>query len=267
MAIKNASTNSLRTDVILRHYDRFSLIFQADGAGLWVPQTTQRTMFTHGLDDTVASPWTDQGYTEAGVNGDSSSFTSAFKGGALSDTNQCLILAASVFADRPPRVITADANNTTAGVRLSGGSVVDVQAAVQDRLFAAVMAGANMQLLPTGNQTGCSLYMGLPTLNSVGTGLRNSSIPNYGQDCPAARYTLGDDLIVDPNPNQDSLQPNRIQISFPFNPASVTQLTDSTPVAAGVLLALDLQLVIDFARVVTEADASGVIQKINLAWL
>jgi hypothetical protein len=34
-------------------------------------------------------------------------------------------------------------------------------------------------------------------------------------------------------------------------------------VAAGVLLALDLQLVIDFARVVTEADASGVIQKIN----
>ena len=258
MAIRNIpNAQNDRLEPVLTHHHKFSLIYTADAAGNFLPQTTQRIIFERGIDDNIATPWLNAGYSDPTVPQNSIDVTTGYKGGALSDKYPCMMLSVGFLPGQHVRVITADANNTTAAVRRAGGVIGAGESAMVDQLFASYMHGCFLQLLPPGNNTSCSPYLGIIQLLPSGNGFVNSSLMAAGQQRPEARYCFGTDIFVEPNPGSSDFNPNRIQLNFSTNVTSVEKFPNIPARAAGTLIVLDIICKLDFARVVFSKDPSG----------
>lgn len=258
MAIRNiANAQNDRLEPVLTHHFKFSLIYTVNAAGNFVPATATRTLFEHGIDDSVATPWLNAGYSDLAVAPNSIDVTTAYKGGALSDKYPCMMLTAGFLPENHPRIITPDANNTSAAVRRAGGIVGIGESVMVDQLFASYMHGCFLQLLPPGNNTSCAPYLGLIQLLPSGHGMVNSSLMSPGQQRPEARYSFGTDIFVEPNPGSSDFNPNRIQLTFGSNVGTVEKLPNIPARTTGDLVVLDIICKLDFARVVFAKDASG----------
>lgn len=270
MAIIIGNSNPARMQGIARPHYKFAMNFQVDANGAYVPVRTTRILFEQGVDDITGS-FVNAGYSNLVGLADNIEITTARKGGAISQNMASLILAISFLPECTPRVgLTllgaADPNFTTTVAPRRGGLVGDVEAGLTGRLFAAAMKGAQMSLLPAGNNTGCSIFLGIPQLQAPGTGYHNSEIPSMGFPSGSTRFALGDDVIVFPTREQQEYRPNRIQLDWPTangsgagvastNDDSVELPGGSAARAAGTIVTLDMIAIIDFARIVLKGKS------------
>ena len=247
-----------RASPILVQYHKFAFVFEYDlPTRTFLPLTTSITVFVNGIDDTTASPWTLAGYNTATVPANSVDVTAAYKGGAWSITDPCILLSLGILPEQTTRVIPA-ADGTGVTVSRSGGSINTEVAAQFDDFWSAMMHGSFANILPPGNNTMCSAYLGLLQLFPSGHGMSNAPNLSYpGQNRPEARYTFGTELFVEANRmNMGDFNPNRIQFTFGSNVTSVTQLPAAAALTDGDRVVVDCIAKVDYARVRFNSDAS-----------
>lgn len=277
MAIIIGNSNPARMQGIARPHYKFAMNFLVDANGGYIPQRNTRILFENGVDD-ITGTFANAGYSNLVGQSDNIEITTARKGGAISQNTASLILAISFMPEATPRVgLTAaggaDANFTASLAPRRGGLFGDVEAGLTGRLFAAAMKGAQMSLLPAGNNTGCSIFLGIPQLQAPGTGFHNSEIPSMGFPAASTRFALGDDVIVFPTREQQEFRPNRIQLDWPSANGStgaaggvastnddVIELPGGAPArAAGLFVALDMIAIIDFASIVLKGKSGEIL--------
>lgn len=280
MAMIVSSSNPTRLQGVLRTHYKFGMNFSVDAQGNYLPIRNSRTLLEYGVDDTLGS-FVNAGYTNAVQTLSSTStngnieFTTAQKGGALSQNLASLILALSFMPEHTPRVGlladgTADPTFTAAAVPRRGGIEGDVEAGLVGRLFATGFKGSQLSLLPPGNVSGCSAFIGIPQLLTPGTGFNNSEIPSMGFPSASTRFTMGDDIITLPSRLQGDFQPNRIVLDFPtqLTAAELAAGSQDEPIElpngaptrpAGTIVCLDMILIVDYANIVLfKADGTPV---------
>ncbi len=256
-----------RTAPILTRHCRFSFIFSfVAAADVWFPQTTTRTVFVNGIDDTTASPYVAAGYSNVTQPNNTIAFTDAYKGGAWSEDFDCILLACGAVLQGPPRIISSAFNATldnTSVVELNSGSA-GIESAQTDDFVQFIVNGAQLQILPTGSNTACAAYLGLLRLQQAGYSSTNS--PNFsglGRNDGDSRYGFNTTVIVEGNRgNVAGFTPNRIEIDFlgsaQANQAGTPSITTTSGVqrlpalaarADGTLLALDFDMVVHYARI------------------
>lgn len=242
---------------IPRPYHKLSIIFRADGAGVWVPQqsaTLPIITFEHGVDDNfsgVPNPFINAGITGTPATR-SLEITNSPRNGGFSMEFQAIILGFGLFLERVRR-ITINANNveavgtTPAHVQRSGGTVFDIDWQETDRLLVNLLGASEWQLLPVNNNTDCNLMLGIPQLMSARTGWENGPT-SLGKNSPQSTWVFRDDVVVNPGLSGNNDQPNRLALYWLDGVlAGVQQIVDSTPAANTQLLAVDMIQVVDVA--------------------
>lgn len=237
------------------HHAKGQFFFQYTAAtATFAPVTTLLTFFNFGIDDTFANPAIQAGISTASVPANSIDLTSAYKGGAWSITDPCILLSVGLRPENQGRVIPAASVNTTVagtptGPR-AGGDVTDLSAQFDD-FWGAIMHGSFLQLLPPGTNTSCATYLGNTEDMISGMGMSNSpSLSFAGQNRREARFNLATEVFVDPNTmNQGDFTPNRISMTNAVNVATVQKLAALTAPTNGDYLCIDLLLTVEYARV------------------
>lgn len=242
---------------VARPYYKFSLIFEADASGNWLPQQSAAVpviVFEHGVNDNfsgIPNP-----FINAGISGTpatrSIENTNSPRNGGFSMIYQAIILAIGVVLERL-RVIAPDADNvalvgtTPAHVQRSGGTVGDNEWQLIDRLIVSIFGASEWQLIPVNTNTDCNLMLGVPQLMTARTGWENGPT-STGKNEPKAMWVFRDDIVVNPGISGNNDQPNRLQLGWLDGVlGSVEKVGGTNSRATGTLLALDMVCVVDVA--------------------
>lgn len=242
---------------VARPYYKFSLIFEANASGNWVPMQSAAVpviAFEHGVNDNfsgIPNP-----FINAGISGTpatrSIEQTNSPRNGGFSMIYQAIILAIGVVLERL-RVIAPDADNvalvgtTPAHVQRSGGTVGDNEWQLTDRLLVSIFGASEWQLIPVNTNTDCNLMLGVPQLMTARTGWENGPT-STGKNEPKAMWVFRDDIVVNPGISGNNDQPNRLQLSWLDGVlGEVEKVTGTRSRATGTLLSLDMVCVVDVA--------------------
>jgi hypothetical protein len=264
----NAIPQNDRVSALRVQHHKMAVVWQYDAASAtFAPLTSLLTVFVNGIDDTVATPWGQAGYNTANVPSNSIDVTSAYKGGAFSIDAPCVLISVGLMPEQTLRVLPLA--NATAGtlytgtpqVSRFGGTVTDLSAQFDD-FWGGFVHQAFCNLLPPGNNTMCSAYIGLPQFFNSGMGQSNSpNLSTPGQNRPEARYGFAAPLFVEANlRNMGDFNPNRLQFTLGPN-ATSTAAADPTAVLAvsklpavtaptdNDLVVMDVIVSVEYARV------------------
>ena len=264
----NDRVSSLRV-----HHQKMAFVWQYDlPTNTCIPLTSLLTAFTSGIDDTTALPFAQAGYSTATVPNNSIDVTSTYKGGAFSITDPCIILSVGLMPEQTLRVMPLASGTSldsgTPQVPRFGGTVTDLSAQFDD-FWGAMVHQSFANVLPPGNNTMCSAFLGLPQFFNSGMGQSNSpNLSTPGQNRPEARYTFANEIFVEPNlRNMGDFNPNRLQFTFGPSVAStsvpgtaslnVQKLPALSALTDNDLIVLDLIVSVEYARVKFSAEHSG----------
>lgn len=270
----NASVNlNDRVSALRVHHHKFAFVWEYDAANaVFFPRTNLITVFVSGIDDTTTTPWAQAGYSTATVPNNSIDVTSTYKGGAFSITDPVIVLSVGIMPEQTIRILpTASGTSLDSGtpqVTRQGGTITDISAQMDD-FWGNMVHQSFVNILPPGNNTMCSGYIGLPQMFNSGMGQSNSpNLSTPGQNRPEARYTFGTEVFVEPNlRNMGDFNPNRLQ--FTFGPAGTVAAHANTAVlrtakipaltapADTDLAVLDVIVSVEYARVKFSADGSS----------
>lgn len=236
-----------RLSPILDHHAKMAFVFQYDLASRsFTLNTTSLTVFQFGNDDTFASPATLSGYDTAAAQVNSIDLTSAYKGGAWSILTPRILLSVGLIPESL-RVIGTDVAGTaaaagTAVVPRNTGCINTELNAQFDDFWTAATHGQFLNILPPGNNSMCSAFLGISQFMNAGAGVSNSPVMSYpGQNRPESRYTFGTEVFVEPNiRNMGDFTPNRLLFTNGVNVSRVSQLAASAPLTNTALVALDV---------------------------
>lgn len=230
-----------RMSPILDHTAKMAFVFQyALATRTFTLNTTALQVFQFGNDDTFATPAIASGYSDATTQANSIDLTSAYKGGAWSITYPRILLSVGIVPESL-RLLGAAAAGT-AIVPRAGGQINTELNAQFDDFWIAALHGQFLNILPPGNNSMCSAFIGLSQFMNPGAGPSNAPSMSFpGQNRPEARYTLGTEVFVEPNiRNMGEFNPNRISFTNGVNVASVSQLPAAAALADTALVALDV---------------------------
>lgn len=230
-----------RLSPILDHTAKMAFVFQyALATRTFTLNTTALQVFQFGNDDTFATPAIASGYSDATTQANSIDLTSAYKGGAWSITYPRILLSVGIVPESL-RLLGAAAAGT-AIVPRAGGQINTELNAQFDDFWTAALHGQFLNILPPGNNSMCSAFIGLSQFMNPGAGPSNAPSMSFpGQNRPEARYTLGTEVFVEPNiRNMGEFNPNRISFTNGVNVASVSQLPAAAALADTALVALDV---------------------------
>lgn len=230
-----------RLSPILDHTAKMAFVFQyAAATRTFTLNTTALQVFQFGNDDTFATPAIASGYSDATTQANSIDLTSAYKGGAWSITYPRILLSVGIVPESL-RLLGAAAAGT-AIVPRAGGQINTELNAQFDDFWTAALHGQFLNILPPGNNSMCSAFLGLSQFMNPGAGPSNAPSMSFpGQNRPEARYTLGTEVFVEPNiRNMGDFNPNRIGFTNGVNVASVSQLPAAAALTDTALVALDV---------------------------
>lgn len=265
--IDNTAKNNTRRDAMLRMYTKFALIFSYDVNGVLIFTATTRTLFSKGIDDNSGTYET-VGYSDSVGAVNNIEITNAGKGGSFNNQYDTLLLSMGVFPERAPRVGVdaagaANVSFTTTTVPRSGGVIGSRETLIADQLISGALSGAQLSLLPTNTNEGCTTYLGLPQLLPAGIGWENSGLSSVGFQAPSARYTFATPVLVAANRNNNDTTPNRIQMEWKSNILASDRSVGSAARTSGIVVVLDMIAVCDVARVNVVRDAQGNVTSIQ----
>lgn len=249
-----------RLSAIPRRYAMGSFIFKVTAAGAWELITVSRTWYEFGVNDQSSAANT---YQQAGVNAragvkDVYSITNAGRAGALVIGTPGMILGFGLIVLNHPRISatpdgtlddadwsgTADANYAPP----EGGNLGDFESQKTPELLAGALHGSSFSLLPLDQNTSCPLVLGIPQLMSAGIGFVDAGLPNVGDRRPSCRYRLRRPILVPPEVQGTSTSANRFQLTVDYPISTVESVYNSPARPTDTLLALDVMLVVDVAR-------------------
>ncbi len=265
--IDNTAKNNTRRDAMLRMYTKFALIFAYDANGVLVFTPTTRTLFSKGIDDNSGTYET-VGYSTAVGGTNDIEITNAGKGGSFNNQYDTLLLSMGVFPERAPRV-GIDASGAAVGTFLTttvprnGGVIGSREQLVMDQLVSGALGGAQLSLLPTNTNEGCTTYLGLPQLLPAGIGWVNSDLASVGFQAPSARYTFATPVLVAANRNNNDTTPNRIQMEWKSSITASERAMGAAARTSGIVVVIDMIAVCDVARVNVQRDATGNVTQIQ----
>lgn len=244
---------------IPRPYCKGTLVFQCDASGNWVPQVNPAAslvLFQRGINDT--NPGSGTGLSQSGISGwfavRSVNLTSSMYNGGLSMKFYALILGIGISQERIRRVAAgttgaaALSGSTPGYLPYSGGSVVDNDWQLSDRLAVNGFGGSELYLLPVAQNTDCPLLLGIwQTINSPRIGGELGG-PEKSQSSPSGAFRFRDDIMVAPGIQGNTAQPNQIQISWSNGAlASIDKITGSASAPVNTFLGLDFIMTLDVA--------------------
>lgn len=234
-----------RLSPILDHTAKMAFVFEYVLASrTFILNTTALQVFQFGNDDTFATPAIASGYSDATTQANSIDLTSAYKGGAWSITYDRILLSVGIVPEtlRLLSPVGGADGGTATTVPRAGGQVNTELNAQFDDFWAAALHGQFLNILPPGNNSMCSAFLGLSQFMNPGAGPSNAPSMSFpGQNRPEARYTLGTEVFVEPNiRNMGDFNPNRISFTNGVNVASVSQLPAAAALTTGSRIALDV---------------------------
>ena len=265
----NDRVSSLRV-----HHHKMAFVWEYDApTATFQPLTNLLTVFVSGIDDTTATPFGQAGYNTPTVPNNSIDVTSTYKGGAFSITDPCIVLSVGIMPEQTIRIVdsalatAATLSSGTPQVPRFGGTVTDLSAQFDD-FWGAMVHQSFVNILPPGNNTMCSAFIGLPQFFNSGMGQSNSpNLSTPGQNRPEARYTFANEIFVEANlRNMGDFNPNRLQFTFGPSATStvapgtatlnVQKLPALTAPTDNFLCVLDAVVTVEYARVKFSLDGS-----------
>lgn len=257
-----SSNNSNRLAPIPRHRVRFSLIFSwVAASGVWVPRTTERTVFQRGGGQDQQSQFTfaESGYSDTVIEENDIDASTAFSAGALSPDFDTLVLGLGIRLLKPPRFWAAPVAGppaiSTSVVTFGGGTIGNEEVPIVEELMSAYLSTGVVMLVPPNGTASCSAFLANTDMIPAGVAWENSMLPALGKGQPCDRYALKQPLYVPAPPanGQNTVSNNRMKIGFGAGtnrlPAGVEPRINGVARADGAILALDCALIVDYARV------------------
>ena len=221
---------------------------------VFVPATRELTVFERGIDDTCARPYVGAGYSTPSVPDNSVDITNVYKGGAFSITDPVQLLSIAVVPSGTVRIVRAESADVkhagTPAFPRDGGTITSLREqhddfwnATFDDFWSAASFASQAHALPPGNNTICSLYVGLVRFMREKD---RASRPNS----PRGYFRFGDHVFAEPNlRNASDFNPNRIRFTFGESPSIALRDGLAAP-ADGDFAVLDMDVRVETARVV-----------------